>query len=119
MAYLRTKLATDFAPSSPAAGTGILSKVLSLVPIANPDYEPKLHLVREWLIEFDDDGRPNREVGLDSHGFPIVSGPDDRNYGFWPDTNMLLNDFAGDPIEKALFEAVWKQAHSKGGGIGA
>jgi hypothetical protein len=107
MSYLRTKLGTDFDALSPSIGVRVVRKVLSFVPDANPDYEPKLHLVREWLIEFDDDGRPDREIGLDAQGIPIVAGPDDRNHGFWPDTTMLFGDFSGEPIEKALFESLW------------
>jgi hypothetical protein len=113
--YLRTKLATDFEPSSLSVGVRVLRKLLFFVPDANPDYEPKLHLVREWLIEFDDEGHPDREIGLDAHGFPLVAGPNDRNYGFWLDTNMLFSDFAGEPIAKEMFEAAWNRFNSQGG----
>jgi hypothetical protein len=115
MRYLRTRLATDFEPVSLPIGVRVLRKVLFFVPDANPDYDPKLHLVREWLIEFDDEGHPDREIGLDAHGVPIVAGPDDRNYGFWLDTNMRFSDFAGEPIEKESFEVVWKTFRSESG----
>ena len=111
MPYLRTKMSTDFQPKS--LGDRVVGALLFFIPRANPDYEPKLHLVREWLVEFDQDGRPDREVGLDAIGSPIVAGPNRRNYGFWLDTNMLFKDFAGEPVTKELFEAQWSRFHAK------
>ena len=39
--------------------------------------------------------------------------PDERNYGFWNDTNMGLNDFIeqmhAEYISKEEFEAVWNE----------
>jgi hypothetical protein len=102
MQYLRTRLATDIEPS-------MLARLLRTIrfPVANPDYDHKLHLVREWLIEFGDDGRPLREIGLDAVGRRLFAGPDARNYGFWLDTNMSLTDFKGEPLTEAEFEAQW------------
>ena len=92
--------------------------LLFFIPRANPDYEPKLHVVREWLVEFDQDDRPDREVGLDATGSPVIAGPNPRNCGFWLDTNMLFKDFAGEPITKEQFEARWSEFHAKQGNSG-
>lgn len=113
MQYLRTTLATDHKPQS--FGERITRALLFFIPVASPDYEAKLHLVREWLIEFDDEGRPDREIGLAATGSPIVAGPDARNYGFWLDTDMLFKDFSGSPITSEQFEATWKLSQSKNG----
>ncbi len=67
-----------------------------------------MHLVREWLIEFGDDGLPWREIGLDESGAPVLAGPDARNYGFWLDTNMTIKDFDGEPVAEEEFERIWK-----------
>ncbi|NNF57261.1 MAG: hypothetical protein HKN04_03385 [Rhodothermaceae bacterium] len=99
MRFIRTKLATD----CPEPGDGFFAKLLRRAS-ANPDYEPHLHQVSEWLIEFDDDGHPGREVGLDEAGRPVVAGPDEKNYGFWLDTNMKLDDFEGESISREAFE---------------
>ena len=107
--YLRTNLATDW-PENPAASVSekIIRGILWFVPEANPDYTAKMHLVKEWLIEFDDEGSPSREIGISKTGGPVLAGPDSRNYGFWLDTNMQLKDFSeGEIVSKDHFEKVW------------
>ena len=81
---------------------------------ANPDYRPRLHLVREWFVEIGDDSLPWREIGLNGAGEPVLAGPDDRNYGFWLDTNMTLAEFSGEPISQEEFEAVWSYFQARG-----
>ena len=106
--YLRTKLATDWAEP---AGDGLLIKVMrSFIPEANPGYRDKMHLIDSWYIEFDEQGLPGREVGVDAAGQTIVAGPSSVDYGFWLDTNMRFSDFDCDEIEKHVFEALWEQA---------
>lgn len=65
MQYLSTRVATDIEPSA-------LARFLRAIrfPVANPDYDHKLHVVSEWLIEFDGDAKPSREIGLDANGRP-------------------------------------------------
>lgn len=102
--YLRTKLATDWTTESRAVRVArwLLTRV---IPEANPDY--RFDEVREWLVEFDDDGRPCREIGLDGGGGVVLAGPDERNHGFWLDTDMRFEDFGGEEIDAAGFEEVW------------
>jgi hypothetical protein len=76
---------------------------------ANPDYKSKYHLVREWLIEFEENGMPWREIGLGEDEKPIIAGPDKRNYGFWLDSNMDINDFEKNPVEEKYFEGKWNE----------
>lgn len=111
MLHLRTKLATASPPPSPP--DRVARALLAFLPRANPDYEGKFHLVREWLVEFDDAGQPFREIGLAADGVPIIAGPDERNYGFWLDTNMAFTDFTGEPISKELFESTWMKFHER------
>lgn len=61
---------------------------------ANPTYRNKMHLVKAWLIEFDGN-EPDREIGLDAHGNPVLAGPTTVDYGFWLDTNMVYENFEG------------------------
>ena len=77
------------------------------MPRANPGYDNKMHLVKEWLIEFDQDDSPWREIGIAANGSPVFAGPSDENYGFWLDTNMHYSDFQGEPVDKAHFEKLW------------
>ena len=54
-----------------------------------------------------------REVGRDTFGRIIVKDPDERNYGFWNDTNMGLNDFImhkhAEYISQEEFESAWSE----------
>lgn len=80
--------------------------------IANPDFEDKFEYVAQWYIEYDDvkDNVSCREIGLDSDGNIIVKMSDERNYGYWLDTNCELIDFekmGAQRIEKEKFECLW------------
>ncbi len=85
MQYLRTKLGTKWKEDKELS-VRILEKLFWFVPKANPGYEGKLHLVKEWLIEFDGDS-PFREIGIDHRGKPVLAGPSEKDYGFWLDTS--------------------------------
>lgn len=67
-----------------------------IVPLsANPDFDDKIEDVTLWFIEYDDvvNHIANREIGFAKDGRIIVKMPDDRNYGYWLDTNCELEDF--------------------------
>ena len=102
MRFIRTRMAIDWLDP----GNGLFTKLLGRVS-PNPGYESQLHQVSEWFIEFDDEGCPAREVGLDKAGAPVLAGPDGKNYGFWLDTNMKLDDFEGERISQETFEEKW------------
>ena len=91
-----------------------LAKVVleSIVPIANPDFEKKIDIVAFWLIEFENDSYyPNREIGLDSSGKTIMIMPWEKNYGYWTDNNLVIENFRTDfetiNIKKEEFEKYW------------
>ncbi len=107
MDYIRTKLATDWAKND-AKVVSAAKMLLAFIPKANPGYDKKMHLIREWYVEFDNDGNPWREIGLDEHGAPVVAGPTERDYGFWLDTHMKRGDFEGDVISREMFEQKWQ-----------
>ncbi|WIV98778.1 hypothetical protein [Kinneretia aquatilis] len=79
----------------------------NLVDNANPSYRGRLAFVRSWLIEFDDDGGPWREIGLDESGSVVLAGPSSVDYGYWLDTPMRYSDFKGNPISREFFEELW------------
>jgi len=101
MPYLRTELATDFPEPSN------WWQRLTAMDTANPSYRGKYHRIRCWLIEFDVDGNPGREIGLDAQGAVVLAGPSKRDYGFWLDTNMRFADFAGESVTPEYFERMW------------
>ena len=91
------------------AFVNILTKIL---PKANPDFDDIIDEVKWWLVEFETEtGIPQREIGLDIEGKIIMKMPYKKNYGYWTDNNLLLDNFkeyfAIEEIDKASFEAVW------------
>ena len=106
MKYLRTTLATDWEEGK-SISQRVFETVLFFVPKSNPGYESKMHLVKEWMVEFDEDSQPLREIALDAKGHPVFADPSEENYGFWLDTNMIYSDFKGDEIESSEFEKLW------------
>lgn len=110
---IRTRKATGW-PAREPVWIRLWRAILFFVPRANPDYDKKMHLLHEWLIEFDEAGNPGREIGLDAQGEPVLAGPDARNYGFWLDTNMTLKNFERNDVDAELFEALWNQFHTSG-----
>lgn len=107
--YIKTYLATSFEKSSSKSKNG-LELVLSLfIPQTNSGYEKNLHCVKAWLIEFDEHGRPAREIGVNENDQVILAGPNEENYGYWLDTNMTISDFDGEPVSKELFEQLWRE----------
>lgn len=107
MRYLRPRLATDFQKEK---HSGLFTRIIDRLD-PNPDYQ--YQLVREWLIEFGDDDLPFPEIGLNENGRPIFTGPDDRNYGFWLDTNMKYDGFKGEVVSPEIFEALWVESHGR------
>jgi hypothetical protein len=79
---------------------------------ANPDFEDKIPYVAQWYVEYDEDlNVSGREIGLDADGKVIVKMPDERNYGFWLDTNMTIEDFKSEfkiqMITEREFDNLW------------
>ena len=117
MQYFRTTLATDWAkdrgPSSVLGKLG-LRVLTTVLPRGNPEYDDKMHLIRAWLVEVDEDGDVLREIALDAEGEPLLIGPDDRNCGFWADIDGAGDHIAvngGEPVGQSAFEELWSRAH--------
>jgi hypothetical protein len=101
MRFLRTQLGTDFCKPS------TWWQRLTLVDTANPSYRDRYHLVRCWLVEFDDEGLPGREIALDQTDSVVMAGPSKTDYGFWLDTSMRFPNFTGEPVTSEYFEKMW------------
>lgn len=78
------------------------------------DLEDFYRLVRLWWVEIGERGVPQREIGFDSTGKPIVAGPVGRNKGFWTDSPMIFKEGEYPPIAPVLFEEAWlkMEAHT-------
>ena len=90
-----------------------LTKVLTtIIPKANPDFDDKIRDVRQWILEIDDEeGTPEREIGLDEHGKVVMIMPWKNNYGFWTDSPVQIDDLAKTHemnfVDKEEFERLW------------
>lgn len=63
------------------------------IPQANPDYDKKIEEVKFWLLEFNENPYPVREIGLDENQRSITKMPYKTNYGYWTDNELKLDDF--------------------------
>lgn len=73
-----------------------LTKILTtIIPKANPDFDDKIQNVRQWILEVDEDeGTPEREIGLDDKGNVMMIMPWKDNYGFWTDSSVQVDELA-------------------------
>jgi hypothetical protein len=83
-----------------------------ILPVANPDFENKIDQVKYWLLECDSKtGIPEREIGLSENNKVIMKMPFNRNYGYWTDNNLIIEDFKKSfpvlEISQESFEQLW------------
>lgn len=113
MLYL--SIETEAVDSNKSNSLRFLDRILSFfIPVSNPDFEDKIFLVSNWLLEFDNENTiPNREIGLDSEGEVILKMPYKDNYGYWVDNNLTYNDFKKlyrcEIIDKEIFYKKWNK----------
>jgi hypothetical protein len=103
--------ATDLAPLDIKAR--LIRAALWFVPRANPDYERLFPHVRKWLLEVDESGRVQREIGVASDGTPLFAAPDDRNLGFWTDSDKTFLKSELTPLAASEFEQLWMRASTR------
>lgn len=81
--------------------------LLWFVPRANPDHEHLYPRVARWLLEIDDSGHARREIGLDASGVALFGAPDERNTGFFTDSDATFSREDLVPVERDEFERQW------------
>ena|SRR4249919_3494615 len=112
MHYGITTLATDFTEAEMTHWrVRLLKAILFFIPSANPDNERLYPQVRFWALEMNEEGWPQREVGLDASRKALFCAPKARNFGFW--TDGPHPQFAASEIEaisKSAFESLWANA---------
>ena len=93
----------------------VVQKVAStIIPAANPDFDGKIDDVHQWLLEVDDeDGTPQREIGLDDKGSVMMIMPWKKNCGFWTDSHVRVDDLAKSYtiqfVDQLEFEKLWSR----------
>ncbi len=53
---------------------------------------------------------------MDKDELPVIAGPSQEDYGFWNDSNMMLNDFEGEELSGETFEKMWEKYWNENGG---
>lgn len=86
-----------------------------ILPKVNPDFDNRYKDVITWYIEYDDAiCCPRREVGVDLNNTAIVMAPYNKNYGYWLDANMTIEDYTNQfnivYISKKDFEEIWDKS---------
>jgi hypothetical protein len=80
---------------------------------ANPDYDSKIKDVFYWLVEYDEENIPTREIGLDENDNVILKMPYKKNYGFWTDNELLYDDFisrfSAIKVDNSYFNDRWNE----------
>lgn len=95
---------------------GLLRRIIQKISnifLANPDFDAKLQDVVQWYLEYDEKNNESlREIGIDSNNQIIVKIPDKRNYGFWNDTNLTIEDFENrfgiQKVTEKEFNNLWE-----------
>lgn len=92
--------------------TTVFETIISIFPQANPDFDDIYQNVKYWLVEFEEDGQPWREVGLNERREPITIGPYRNNRGFWTDSNLKQDQidncfFKKSTISESEFQNYW------------
>jgi hypothetical protein len=86
---------------------GVIWLLGRALPLANPDFEGAYERVRNWWVEIDAAGVPQRELGFDALGETIVAGPIGQNMGFWTDSHMVFAAAEYKVVPDAEFDSVW------------
>lgn len=92
-----------------------LTKILSgIIPKANPDFDGKISNVKQWILEVDEEeGTPEREIGLDDNGKVMMMMPWKDNYGFWTDNSVQIDELAKTRemnfVDKEEFDRLWTE----------
>jgi hypothetical protein len=105
MHYGSTTKATNL--KKPSVGVKLIRFLLWFIPCASPDHEAHYPEVKCWFLETDDEGRPQREIGLDQNGKPLFAAPDSRNTGFWTDSAYPFQKNELTSISLETFEDAW------------
>jgi hypothetical protein len=112
MNYGYTYKATSWNEKEAKGFTIRLAKLfLFFIPKANPEHEYLYPHVEKWLLETNENGKPQREIGIGKNNEPLFGAPNDRNCGFWTDSNNTFGNSELEVVSKEYFESVWEKIY--------
>ena len=99
-------------PAQPVSGSvrvlyALVKALLGIFPKASPDYNRSPWPVAYWLVEVDDDGRAEREIGFTAQHQPVLFAPTDRNLGTWTDSDRIFSPEEFEAQNGYPFIATW------------
>ena len=83
------------------------------VPKSSPDYDRCPWPVAYWLVEIDDDGWPQREIGFTAQHQPVLFAPTDRNMGLWTDSARVFSPEQLEAQHEYPFDATWEALYAQ------
>jgi len=84
-----------------------------LLPAANPSFDDQIRKVEYWWIEVNEQGVPQREIAFAKGGQAIAAMPLGRNYGFWTDSQVVLDPREYERVNDSDFEHYWSAIASE------
>jgi len=87
--------------------------LLHMVPKGSPDYDVHIELVAYWLVEVDDEGRAEREIGFNVQHEPILFAPTNRNYGLWTDSDRIFSPEQFESRNEFPFDGTWNRLYAQ------
>jgi hypothetical protein len=115
MNYGFTKLATNWKEREMNSfGVRVVKAILFFIPRSNPDQEKLYPEVTRWLVEIDEDGAVVREIGMGKDNTPLFAAPNNRNFGFWTDSDKIFAIEELEPSGKEEFQSLWQRAVQNG-----
>jgi hypothetical protein len=82
-------------------------------PQASPDYDAVFEQVAYWLVEVDDAGQAQREIGFNTQQEPILFAPTNRNYGLWTDSDRVFAPEQFDSRNDFPFDSTWNNLYAQ------
>jgi len=112
--YIKFKVPKSEPVAESSQFENVVVKILStILPKANPDFDKLIDQVDYWFVEYNQtENAAWREIGFDKNGHSIVAMPLGKNYGYWTDNNLTLDDFEAfgvTAIAQDQFENEWTE----------
>ena len=85
----------------------LVKVLISWVPKASPDYDRYPGTIAYWLVEANDDGQAEREIGFTAEHQPVLFAPTDRNMGTWTDSDRVFSPEEFEAQNEYPFAATW------------
>jgi hypothetical protein len=84
-----------------------------VLPRANLDYDVHFDQIAYWLVEVNDQGQAEREIGFSAQQEPLMFAPTDRNYGMWTDSDRIFGLEQLESRNDFPFDSTWNNLYAQ------